>query len=488
VKPPTRPRVSVILPLYNQARYVGAAIESVLDQTLTDWELVIIDDGSSDGSADMAARYVDPRIRLLRQPNCGVSEARNRGITASKGEQVAFLDADDLYAPAKLAAQVAFLDEHPDVGLTYVSRIEIDRDGNRLALVPLPAHASLASMVLSFPFAPTDLMVRRSWLDRAGGFRTGFVVNEDRDLYIRLALEGCVCVGVPNFLSFRRLGARSFGDLTARLDDMLRALCTAFGDARCPPEVRSLEHAAHRAIYKDWAYQAAVQGDRARAEMYFGHALRYDPSFAWNDAREFLHDLVFTAIRDGGDHEARLRRLEASLPAALSTLPQLGSWMIAHGCLASGLQHLLWGRAEEGRRQLARSGALRIPIDHPFLHHAAEQLLCLEAQSGLAAARQALRAMTRGLAEAGLGSCGRWLCGHFWLNLGFRRYQNGEYGRVPFTVARAVARDPRHLFNRGVAAIAARSAVRALHRCAPSTPLRHRVTGATDDILTEGSR
>ena len=111
------PRFSVIMPVYNKAPYVVKAVESVLSQTCGDWELIVVDDGSKDGSSDLVKPYRDPRIRLHRQENAGVSVARNTGAAMAGGEYLCFLDADDWWEPAFLAEMSGLIDRHPDGGI-----------------------------------------------------------------------------------------------------------------------------------------------------------------------------------------------------------------------------------------------------------------------------------------------------------------------------------------------------------------------------------
>ena len=110
-------RVSVIMPAYNYAQFIGAAIESVLGQSWQDWELIIVDDGSTDATPAVIAGFHDPRIRALRRQNGGEAAARNSGLDLARGEYISFLDADDLYLPNALADRVAFLETHPEYGV-----------------------------------------------------------------------------------------------------------------------------------------------------------------------------------------------------------------------------------------------------------------------------------------------------------------------------------------------------------------------------------
>lgn len=127
------PKVTVVIPLYNTERFIADALESVLAQTFTDWECVVVNDGSTDRSAEIVARYVeqDPRIRLVHQPNQGVCAARNTGAAHASpdSEYLFFLDADDMLEPEALERLVAYLEAHPEVGLVGCQFTRIDAEG-----------------------------------------------------------------------------------------------------------------------------------------------------------------------------------------------------------------------------------------------------------------------------------------------------------------------------------------------------------------------
>jgi glycosyltransferase involved in cell wall biosynthesis len=130
--------VSVMMPAYNAEDYIGSAIESVLVQSYPHWELIIVDDGSKDRTAEIAAGYADPRIRLIRQPNQGEAAARNTALEHTQGALIAFLDADDLFLPEHLEATVDFLQAHAEFDAVYTDGYHIDERGNRLP--PLSAR------------------------------------------------------------------------------------------------------------------------------------------------------------------------------------------------------------------------------------------------------------------------------------------------------------------------------------------------------------
>lgn len=132
------PTVSVIVPVYNVERYVAATIASVLAQTYEDFELLLVDDGSTDRSVEIIGGFDDPRMRLIRQRNRGLAGARNTGIRNAQGRYLAFLDSDDLWEPEKLMTHVRHLQARAEVGVSYCPSEFIDDDGNRLGYYQTP--------------------------------------------------------------------------------------------------------------------------------------------------------------------------------------------------------------------------------------------------------------------------------------------------------------------------------------------------------------
>lgn len=137
-----KPRVSVVIPLYQTERYIAEALRSVLAQTFDDFEVVVVDDGSSDNGPTIVRRFADARIKLVTQANRGLAGARNTGIREARGAYIAFLDADDRWHPHKLARHVALLDARPDVGLTYSASRFVDDAGNDLGIAQWPSRSS----------------------------------------------------------------------------------------------------------------------------------------------------------------------------------------------------------------------------------------------------------------------------------------------------------------------------------------------------------
>jgi glycosyltransferase involved in cell wall biosynthesis len=184
--------VSVIIPTYNRARFIREAIESVFGQSFSDFELIVVDDGSKDETAKIVGALVDSRLNFIRQENRGRSAARNRAIALARGRYVAFLDSDDMYLPDKLAQQVDYMDSHPEDGMIYTSAMCIDDDGKPLNSQRYDAWASgdIYKQVAFFqPVTITlpTVMVRREVLNVVGEFDEAMDRFEDTDLWRRIA-------------------------------------------------------------------------------------------------------------------------------------------------------------------------------------------------------------------------------------------------------------------------------------------------------------
>lgn len=195
------PLVSVIMPAYNAAHYIGDSVATVLSQDHHRLELIIADDGSSDGTPELV-EGLDARITVLRQRNAGPAAARNLGLQTAKGAFIAFLDADDLWAPQKLSMQLAFLQAHPEYGMVYggFQRWFAGADGSFDAPLP-PAYAegpdeALVAAQSGWIYVPLlfdnivhiiTALVRREVIEPLGGFDPKLPTGEDYDFWLRLS-------------------------------------------------------------------------------------------------------------------------------------------------------------------------------------------------------------------------------------------------------------------------------------------------------------
>lgn len=192
------PRVSVIIPTYNRADYLAHALQSVFDQTLAPFEIIVVDDGSTDSTSDVM-RGLRERVRYYRQNHKGVSAARNLGLEVARGEVIAWLDSDDLWEPSFLATIVPLLAADSEFDGVYTGISRIDADGN---LLPQPSQrvvppSDLHSSLTEDCFIQTSTFVaRKSCFDRVGDFDTQFDICEDHDMFLRLAKVFSI-TGVP---------------------------------------------------------------------------------------------------------------------------------------------------------------------------------------------------------------------------------------------------------------------------------------------------
>lgn len=237
-----RPRVTVVIPCYRQARFLPEAVASVLAQSEPRWELVIVDDGSPDDTAAVAERLIaahpERAIRLVRQANRGLAAARNAGIAAGEAPYVLPLDADDMLEPEFLAATAAVLDARPEVGFVYT---QVRRFGAEMTL-HRPEPFDLGRLRNHCTLKPASLFRRVAWA-RVGGFRETMTGYEDWDFWLALGAGGWQGALVERpLLRYRRL-AGSMVSNAQRHDLELRAAIVArHAELYEPGFVRWAEH------------------------------------------------------------------------------------------------------------------------------------------------------------------------------------------------------------------------------------------------------
>jgi glycosyltransferase involved in cell wall biosynthesis len=186
-----QPLVSVTIPCYNQGEFLAAAIESVLGQTFKDIELVVVDDGSTDATREIAGRYAG-QVRLISKENAGVSAARNTGILATCGPYLLCLDADDVLCPDALEQHVAVLTAHPDAAVSYGAHDEVDADGSLIRSYEVPdfPDGPYLGLLRRNQLQVGTVMLRRSVLANVGLFDPELPGAEDWDLWLRIAAAG----------------------------------------------------------------------------------------------------------------------------------------------------------------------------------------------------------------------------------------------------------------------------------------------------------
>jgi len=327
------PRVSVVIPTYNRAHLVAEAIESVLTQSFTDFELIVVDDGSTDQTEEVLRAITDPRLKYLEQPNQGASAARNTGIRAATGEYTAFLDSDDLFLPKKLSLQVALIADNPAVGLVYgkyLSSIGAGLGGSMKTAGVCYPQLDLRRLLLGPAFHWSTVLIRRSALEQVGGFDPS-VSGEDWELTLRLALAECQMLGTPEPVSIvRRQPISNTRDLQY-MSTLLAILDKTFRDPRMPPELHSLRDLARASQLLRIAASAFVTSQLGTGRELLQRALEACPTLASEDVDLLVDTLVY-----------RIRGLSLEDPEKV--LQQVTNHLPGENLFARELKRRLWGR------------------------------------------------------------------------------------------------------------------------------------------------
>jgi glycosyltransferase involved in cell wall biosynthesis len=264
------PRVSVLMPAYNAVPYVRHAVASVLAQTYPDFELIVVDDGSADGTADscLEAFGCDPRCRVISRPNTGIVGALNEGFTAAEGtDYIARMDADDLAEPDRFRQQVEYLDTNPDCVAVGCRALAIDPDENPIGLLDNPpSHDEIEALLFrgqGGAIPHPGVMVRKAALARVNGYDPRYQLAEDLDLFLRLGEIGRLANLPEVLLRYRlHLGSTNVVQRANQLQVIARVLKEANGRRKLPiarplPSEVPLTPLEVRAM---WAYKAVAAG------------------------------------------------------------------------------------------------------------------------------------------------------------------------------------------------------------------------------------
>jgi len=282
------PRIAVIIPAYNRAGVIGRAIDSVLAQDYPALELIVIDDGSTDGSARVLERYRG-RFKWEVQENRGQAATMNRGWHMSRGEILGYLSADDLLAPHAVSTSVAALERHPDAVLTYCDFNLVDPDGAVVRRVRTPDF-SYEDMVAELICHPgPGAFFRRSAYEKSGDWQAQYRQYGDFDFWLRLALQGPF-VRIPEVLASFRVhpGSQSFtAPSAAAAQEPVRVIDAYFAHAALPARIRALQPRAASAAHLHSARLHARAGEFRPALRAARRAIALHPRnlFAWRTAR-----------------------------------------------------------------------------------------------------------------------------------------------------------------------------------------------------------
>ncbi|MFM7424202.1 MAG: glycosyltransferase [Elainella sp.] len=283
-------QVSVIIPTYNGARFIGDTVESVLGQVGATFEIIAVDDGSEDETVALLEKYAAQQgdcIRLVTQSNQGVALARNRGLELAQGEFVAFLDQDDVLLPNKLALQIGCFAQHPQTGLVHSGWRLVDALGQYLSDVEPWQDVPVldgAAWIRRMPVLFSAMLFRRDWLNRVGGLRPQFKQACDVDLVQRLVLAGCESVWLPQVtVLYRQHDANDSLNTLVQAEECWAVQEQFFARPDLPEALRRVERESryYTAVWIAW--RLYYTGRLVEMATYLETACRYRPA-TWTEA------------------------------------------------------------------------------------------------------------------------------------------------------------------------------------------------------------
>jgi len=311
------PQVSVIIPAYNGDRFICQAIDSVLAQTYANYEIIVVDDGSTDQTQQVLQPY-QSQIQYQYQSNQGVAIARNRGIDLARGELIAFLDQDDCFLPNKLALQVEILEQAAaEIGIVHSGWRRMNAEGTPLGEVEpwrFAPHLDLYEWIWWKPVLLSAMMFRRSWLEHVGRLDARFKQACDTDLALRLTLEGCQTLWLRQItVCYREHDRNDSRNTLLQAQENDRLLDKFFSRPDIPPQIRHQERQCryHTLV---WSAGRLYSSDRLpEMAQYLRRSLDYTPYLPTETLLDWINSFT-TYCADQG------------IPFDIYTLTQSQEW------------------------------------------------------------------------------------------------------------------------------------------------------------------
>lgn len=318
-----QPLVSIIVPCYNTGRYLNTAITSALRQANANVEVLVIDDGSTDNSAEVAHSFKDERLRYIYQENQGLSAARNTGMREARGAFFSFLDADDWLLPEKTETQVAFLQQHPEIGLVTGEYFRCDENGLELSRgCSVPGPVDRAELLVASLWHVCAAMVRREWAERVGPFDISLKAGEDWDYFCRLAIAGCRMEVLPGLVcAYRTLPGSMSSNYRQQTANMARVVEKSFSNPELPSSLAGLRAQALGRTFLLGAVRSYAGRDAAAGKEYLAEALVANPALQATAYREIMTMTLARALGHLAEPpDELLRRIFENLPDSLAPL------------------------------------------------------------------------------------------------------------------------------------------------------------------------
>ena len=349
------PKVSIIIPAYNQEQFVTQAVDSALAQTYPNVEVIVIDDGSTDGTRDVLANY-GKKIKYIHQQNKGLAGARNTGILAAQGDYLLFLDSDDIIPPSKLELQVPLLETQPEFGLVYSAWQCVNEDCTQVLLeYRMNKQGNLLRDLLRRTFfcIPAAAIIRRECLERVGLFDESLRAAEDTDMWIRLAYAGYAFGYIDEILLLYRIhGASLSAKVSHQVQYEFARLDKFFANPDLPSDVKALEAEAYAVLHYDAAGGYYQVGEIEQGQAHLRQAIEICPAIS--SGEEWLLDwLIHLALHYRTDAPDQFMNiLFDNLPPEATTLRSLRQRAYGYYHTASVFSKYAGGQLKEIRQHI----------------------------------------------------------------------------------------------------------------------------------------
>jgi glycosyltransferase involved in cell wall biosynthesis len=350
-------KVSVIIPAYNQGNYLREAIQSVLDQTYPNYEIIIVDDGSTDHTCEVAHEFSDDRVMYFYQANRGLSGARNTGIRHATGDYLSYLDSDDKFTPEKLAYLVKELEDKPDIGLVAGQAIPINEDGFRVGKTynrPIPEIPQ--QLLLGNPLHVGSVLIRRTWQEIAGDFDETLRSYEDWDMWLRLVKLGCLTGWVPKPVSLYRFHTQQMTRNSRQMTEAtFSVLDKFFDDPDLTEEWLDMKDRAYSSAHLRATASYYQSKEYASAQKHLVRASELDPDLLANNAEPLARRLsAFINSPKITNPLQFLENIYAHLPDELEVLRKQSKYYLSETAIQQAFEAY-----EQGEMRKARQATLR---------------------------------------------------------------------------------------------------------------------------------
>jgi len=354
------PLVSVVIPSYNRASIIKRTIMSVLDQDISDIEIVVIDDGSTDNTKQIVNKINYPSLMYVYQENKGPGAARNKGIKIANGEFIAFLDSDDLFLANKINLQLSILKTRSDVGLVYGAHYLIDGNGKIIHKSRVNTRITTEYLLLRWaPFVTSTILIRRSWLERINYFDESPSLrrSEDWDLVIRLSIAGCQLVGINEpIVKYKLHNTNAMRDLQLMRIGSIAALNKAFRNPLLLPDLKSIENIAFSRGYLRLSGLGFALGETRTAQADLRKAIDLDPSLLDKNSEILILGLVYWAHNPlCSDKRKCFQKMRKNLPYELDSQPGFIKRLEGNYFMTSAFDLYSKGKLKESRRNIMKA-------------------------------------------------------------------------------------------------------------------------------------